>query len=299
MYDKTDPRANLAKEKSKTEVSHDIAPAKVVKCYEDAPIMTPKGSRIWWSRGQNFYLEYSETVDGEVFERREQVDEYVIFLPDHNSSAIIQWGNEKVEVEGYSLAVVPKGSSDLKITSGGRLIRLFSSQNIDLEDLPINKKDYQESDLNVASFTPWPESPEGSKVRVYSLDVPKEEGRFGRIFRCSTFMVNFLDPFEGPRDPSKLSPHSHADFEQCSLILQGEFIHHFRWPWTSDKRKWREDSHEVYGSPSVTVIPPGVIHTSQAVGTGTNILVDIFCPPRMDFSKQAGWVLNENDYPID
>jgi hypothetical protein len=87
------------------------------------------------------------------------------------------------------------------------------------------------------------------------------------------------------------------DFEQCSLAVQGSYVHHIRTPWTAKQSQWREDEDKRVDSPSVAIIPPPTVHTSAAVGEGPNQLIDIFCPPREDFSAQQGWVLNAEDYP--
>ena len=60
-----------------------------------------------------------------------------------------------------------------------------------------------------------------------------------------------------------------------------------------------EDEHATYeASPSILVIPAGLVHTTQDLGEGVTWLVDIFGPPRRDFSSKPGFVLNEADYPM-
>jgi len=131
---------------------------------------------------------------------------------------------------------------------------------------------------------------------VYRLaDTPIAEGRFGRIFRTTNVMVNFLAEEPRPRDPQKLSPHFHDDFEQISLAVQGRFVHHIRYPWGPDSSQWRDDEHREIATPSICVIPPPTVHTTQGVGDHQQ-LIDVFSPPRVDFST-SGWVLNADDYP--
>ena len=110
----------------------------------------------------------------------------------------------------------------------------------------------------------------------------------GRIFRCSTVMVNVLPEDDRPRDPTKLSPHHHDDFEQVSLQIDGDYVHHMRVPWTPDSSTWRDDEHRRCAAPAVVVIPPPLIHTSQSVGEMRHWLIDVFAPPRLDFSRAAG-----------
>src|SRR3546814_6658488 len=89
-------------------------------------------------------------------------------------------------------------------------------------------------------------------------------------------MVKHFPVAEEPRDPNKMSPHHHDDFEQCSLTLQGDFMHYIRWPWTVNKAIWRDDAKIRCSAPSITIIPPPAIHTSQALAPAPCHLIDIF-----------------------
>jgi hypothetical protein len=174
---------------------------------------------------------------------------------------------------------------------------MFTSKAEDLAVTCGNAEIYHSWNPNIPAFAPWPNPKDGLRIRSYSLNVPEQPGRFGRIWRCTTFMVNVFYPHMGPRDITKLSPHHHDEFEQFSLALQGSFIHHLRWNWTPNMKMWKPDEHEFCGTPSLAIIPPPAIHTTRSLDPGANLLVDIFAPPRMDFTNMPGWVLNNDDYP--
>ncbi len=298
MYDKSDPRSALnAKPAGSAPAPTAFAGPDLGFFYETAPQDDDDNGKTWFTRGQNFIVAYSQAKAGAVFER-DSKDEYVLLLPDHNTPVTVEANGQTEHSGGYALIIMPPGKGKVTVEKGGQVIRLFSTQSADLNARCANAASYAEAHPNLPPFKAWPAPKDGFKIRQYTLDVPDEPGRFGRIWRCTTMMVNYLAPQNGPRDITKLSPHFHDDFEQCSLALEGSFTHHLRWPWTVNMNIWREDQHILCHSPSVTVIPPPAIHTSRGMDAGVNQLVDIFSPPRIDFSLKPGWVLNTDDYPM-
>lgn len=296
-YDASDPRAALASAAAAPKpTSGPFMAASYARFYDEPPQEELPGIRSWYARGRNFIVAFSEVSAGAVLPRSGQPDEYVLLLPDAGTDAEVSAGTETKLVVGNSLAFIPPGDSRITMRTGGRIVRLFTPRSADLVAKCSNAAAFAAPDPRIPPLQDWPTPPDGFRIRSYTLDVPKEPGRFGKIWRCTTFMVNYLDPAPGPRDVTKMSPHHHDDFEQCSLVLNGAYTHHIRWPWTTDMTHWREDDHAYCKAPSVTVIPPPSVHTSRAEEAGQ--MVDIFCPPRMDFSMKPGWVLNAADYPM-
>ena len=298
MYESYDPRSKLAAKPDSAKATTAFAAAEYVKFAELPPREESAHARTWYARGQNFVVGYSEVQPGARFVRDAQPDEWMFFMPEQGAGAVVEAGAERVEVPGYSIVVVPPGASSVTLRQAGVLVRVFSARTADVAALAANAEAYAEPHPNIPPFTPWPAPPGGYRIRRYSLDVAPQPGRFGRIWRCTTLMINVL-PFEpAPRDTTRLSPHHHDDFEQGSLALTGAFVHHIRWPWTANQAHWRDDDHEHCPAPSLAVIPPPAIHTSAATETDGNQLIDIFSPPRVDFSRQPGWVLNADEYPM-
>ena len=295
MYDKSDPRAGL---QAGAAAATEFAGAEYARFYDLPPQEQSEQLKAWIARGQNFVAVYIEAKEGAIFARESQPDEYVVLVPDPSGAAHVHWGERTYELPGASITFVPMGKSQVAFAKAGRYLLLFSSQSKDLAAASANAESYASPHPNIPAWERWPDPVDGWKVRTYSLDVADEPGRFGRIWRCTTFMVNFLPAQVGPRDVTKLSPHSHDSFEQGSFALDGAFTHHIRWPWTPNLHAWRPDDHELCAAPSIAVIPPPAIHTSRGMAEKINQLIDIFAPPRVDFSLKDGWVLNAVDYPM-
>lgn len=266
------------------------------------PQIREPGADTWLTRGANFVVAVSRVKAGTRLARAANADEHIVFLPD--TGARVEAGAQSSEAAGQaidadaeSLLIVPPGASAVTARGDGHVVRVFSHRAADLAALAGNAANYAAGAPGVAPLEPWPEPRGGYRLRHYRVaDYDKPDSNM-RIFRSTNLMINVLKKRNELRDPRKLSPHSHADFEQASLAVQGTYVHHLRWPWTPDMTAWREDRHVEMGSPSVLVVPPRVVHTSANI-TAPGWLIDIFAPPRLDFSAKPGLVCNADEYPV-
>lgn len=295
MYATTDPRSRL--QNPGTATSNDAIAAPDYVEFSTEPPCRSDNARTWTARGQNFVVAYSQVEPGARLERTAHPSEYCVVVTDAGTSLTIYSGDNHVVLDQPGLVIVPPGDSTVVAHDAGTVVRIFDNDATDVAEAAINAASYIRPHPRVAAPPPATPPTAGHTLRVHRLaDHPAEPGRFGAIFRTSRLMVNFLGPQVGPRDPERLSPHHHDDFEQGSLTLQGNWVHHIRTPWTTRRSTWRNDEHHQVDGASLTIIPPPTVHTSEAVGSGTNVMLDVFAPPREDFAAQ-GWVLNNADYP--
>lgn len=296
MYTKDDPRAVTTRGGGKA-----FEPIAATEYFEfdtlDPTLTSDAGSRTWLVRGQNFVLSFSRQAGGDSLSRSDQPFEYIVILPDEGSEAEITSSHGNGLLVGPGIAIVPPGDSTVTTSGDAQVLRLFDCRTEDLLQQCANAESYAEPQSRVALLEPWPDPVGGPQLRLYPLgDVPKVDGRFGRMIRSSAFLVNFMYP-SGARDATKLSPHHHDDFQQLSITLQGTSLHHMRTPWGPDAAQWRDDEHHSTVAPAATIIPPPVIHTAQSVAA-PYLNIDVFSPPREDFSVRPGWILNAEDYPM-
>ncbi|NIE73294.1 hypothetical protein F3J45_02285 [Pantoea sp. Ap-967] len=235
-------------------------------------------------------------VNGHTRLERDNVDEYMVVAPAGIMVAATA-GTQTLFGDGDDLFIAPPGHSVIEAEGSGWLARIFSHRATDLVELAVNQADYADGAAEIAPLIDWPSPIDGFRLRHYPLQHYVNGSLPGRCFRSSNLMVNITDVYPGKRDSRKLKPHSHSDYEQITLTGAGQFVHHLRAPWGIDSTQWQADQHLEVGSPSLLTIPAGQIHTTQAMEAGC-WLVDVFAPPRMDFSKMAGFVRNADEYPM-
>jgi hypothetical protein len=249
------------------------------------------GSITRYVRARSFLVAVTEAYEAcEVTENC--VEDVMVLLPD--VSAEIKWPGGTISVPRESVVVLPAGEYKIRIVGKGRIVRLYASVPQDLQDIPLSADAEGPILKDIASS--FVRSDSGSTPIFYSLEQFSNSPGMprARLFQSATMSINWVE-YEGPRNRSQLSPHSHDDIEQGSLALAGDFIHHLRTPWSKDANEWRDDLHFQCTAGSIALIPPGIIHTTEGVGDMRHILIDIFAPPRRDFIKK-GQVLNSPDY---
>lgn len=260
-------------------------------------ISAADGTRTWITRASNFVIATSRCLPGSVIEGEQLPDESFLLLPD--VGAHIEIDGQRHEVRPDSLVILPPGRVRIVAQGSGTIVRVCSHLATELLVLAGNRADFATPRPEVAPLLPWPAPVGGYRVRIYHLPALARPEERMRVFRSTNLMVNLVAETFAPRDVRALSPHKHDDLEQATLCVRGQFIHHLRTPWTPNLHHWRDDLHLEVGSPSVTVIPAGIVHTSRSTTIdGGALLIDVFSPPRADFALHPDWCRNGDDYPL-
>jgi len=261
--------------------------------YQEPPQVRSDGLRSWITRGANFAVVCTLGEAGTALQGS-GVDEQFVYALD--GGITIASGDQQVTLGPEDLAITPPGAWALHFERPGLVLQLITADE-PLAQRASNTDRYTRGAAEVATGEAWPEPVGGYRLRRYSTLDAYARGGLVHAFRTRKLMMVPYARFLEPRDETQLSPHAHADFEQGSIGLEGEWVHHLRVPWTANRQHWRPDAHLETGSPSTLIIPAGVIHTSQGVAGEGMRLIDVFAPPRRDFSER-GWVDNAAEYPM-
>lgn len=264
----------------------------------DAPTATPIRSFVPLARGvparaRGAYFAVELHRDGTDPVVVASDDETMLLLP--TVAATISGSAPPCEAPRRSICILPAGRHLVHRATEGPCVVLRADPDAIIEPMA-NDDASGRRDPRLVQPVPHRRRHADGRVMVHPVDELPGTGSGGRlrIVQSSSLSLNWSE-YDGPRDRSALSPHAHRDFEQGSLALQGRFVHHLRVPWGTDANQWRQDEHLEAGSPSLLVIPAGTEHTTEGVGEGPHLLIDVFSPPRADFIAR-GMVANAGDY---
>lgn len=262
--------------------------------FKDHEPVDAQGVRRWSARGQNFDVTLLlADRDGAIFDT-ESADETMLLVLD--GPITITGAKASAAPPARSVCILPPGRWQLRPSAGTSCVVLRSLRE-GAAAPALNQSAYAERDPRIAPVgSPYVPLRAGGEIRVIAIDAiaaPKDKPRL-KMLQSATLSINWVE-YEGPRDRTALSPHSHAAIEQGSLGIAGDFIHHLRVQWGENAQLWQEDRHARLASPSLMVVPVGLVHTSEGVGAGHHLLIDVFSPPRADFIAK-GWIANAGDY---
>ena len=272
-----------------------ISPA-LVGLLDCALINGPGTAQTRVMRARSFTIAWTFVADGESLLPIETGHEYMVLLPD--AEAVLECGDSRTAAPRRSVCVMPPGSSAVRLSGKGECIRIFGETPDIFKHAAVHgfERGALITGPKLRPTLPYDRTslrnlPEVNKLDELpnSRDMPR-----AKLFQTSNVSINWVE-YVGPRDRKALSPHFHTDFEQGSIAIEGEFVHHFRRDWVADADQWEEDTHIAAPAHSIAIIPPPVIHTTEGIGPGRHILIDVFSPPRGDFIKK-GQILNSSSY---
>lgn len=248
------------------------------------------------ARGQNFIVEWLDSRHAATTVAQSD-HEMFLLLPECGATVRSNDDGAPHSLAPRTICILPAGSHRITLAGAG-VATVIASQRGDLAPGDItNNAAYASPDARIAPYLPgFRRAVHTRGIQVIEVDkiVPPAGKSRLKMFQTETLSINWVE-YEGARDRTQLSPHSHTDFEQGSLAMAGNYLHHLRTPWGTDASCWREDRHQEAGPASLLVVPVLLIHTTEGVGPGRHLLIDIFSPPRRDFIAN-GWVANADDY---
>ncbi len=238
------------------------------------------------ARANNFIVEW-RTAAGVLTGFESTAEVFVLFAADGGA---ILGPHGRTTAPPDSVVITPPGAFEVEFAGSGAAVIIATdrldcpgeAQARDALVAPIGRPFRRLKPLEQPEV--WP---------VQDIPYPPDNKRL-KFIQSATMSINLV-VYDGPRGNTALTPHAHADFEQGSLSVDGDFVHHLRTPWGPNGGDWREDVHAEAGVASLVLVPPTLIHTSEGVLPGRHFLVDIFAPPRRDFIAK-GWVVNAADY---